>query len=340
MADISRRASDVRDYLPGLKAFTTPRGFRVIKIHYYADTEHTEEWALEERKKYSSRDWRREFELDWSSPSGEAFYPEFSEVGKDRFIKRVERLIKGPVFRAYDFGSRRPACVWFQYSPKADRLWLYREFMPHDLQAHEFRDAVRVLSGELEYEAAPERSRRWVDIYAAKPSGAHCPPPWFPPGTKFVDISGKEALQGTSATPTHEEGVVLNIFREGGIYLQLWNGLVAGRHQILRRLMRVYGDGEPGLWVDPQCEESIELMDGALSYPKATEAVPIPVKPRDDGHFINLADAITYGAAAVVPEDKPKAPSVDRIIGYNEERQAIMSKEEDDHIPWYETRRS
>lgn len=348
MPDMSRQATDVRNYMTGLQAYTTPRGFRVISLDYFADEDHTEEWANKERKLYTARDWRREYERDWSTPSGEPYYPEFVEIGRSRFIKRVDRLIKGPVFRSYDFGGRRPACTWFQYSPKADRLWLYREFMPHNLQAHQFRDAVRYLSGELAYEQLPECSgnqegcaRSWVDVYANKLSGAHCAPPWFPPGTRFVDISGKEALQGSAAAPTHEEGVTLNIFREGGIYLNMWNGLVAGRHQMLRRLLRIYPDGEPGLWIDPQAEEVIELMDGGLAYPKSSEAVPIPVKPRDDGHYINLADAFTYGVAAVIPEDRPKAPKIPKLVGYDEDsRETDIRAQPDaeDQIAFYETR--
>ena len=195
------RATDVVDYQPGLRAYTTPKGIRCVEVDYWANTDRPEngEWANEQRRLYhTDRDWRREMERDWTSPAGDPFFSEFVEIGEAHYVHMASRIITGgpgkppvPVYRAYDLGELRPACIWFQYSPISDRLWFYREFMPHDLGTHHFRDAVRYLSNQLPYEVLDPAARRWVDHYASKPSGAHCPPPWFPPGTHFVDVSGK-----------------------------------------------------------------------------------------------------------------------------------------------------
>lgn len=340
------KATDISEPLGpegGMLAFTSPRGFRILDLHWWADPEHTEAWANQERRKYTTRDWRREMELDWTSPSGMPFLPEFSELGRDKFIMPAEHILAAPVFRSYDFGRRRPACTWFQYSKTSDRVFWYREFMPHELQTHEFRDAVKYLSGQLDLAGVPDRAKRWIDAYAAKPSGAHCPPPWFPLGTQFIDISGKEALQGSANAPTHEEGIARNIFAEGGIDLVLYNGLVEGRYQVLRRLLRLRKDSHPGIIIDPQCEEGIAMLDGALAYPENAEFDASMVKPKDDGHFINIADALTYGLVMVVPMDAPKESKPARFAGVDgPDRREVWVRPQDpvreEGPRWYENR--
>jgi hypothetical protein len=311
------KASDYTVYREGLEAYTTPRGIRAIRLHWTADDEHTDTWANEARKFYpTQRDWRREMELDWTSPSGDPFFPEFVEIGRDRFIHTVTKLVKGPVYRSFDFGRRRPACTWFQYSRRSDRLWIYREFMPHDLNTHNFRDAVRYLSGEAQASEISAQAMQWVDSYAARPSGAHCPPPWFPLGTKFTNIAGPECLIPQANAKESEDAVARDIFMAGGINLLVINIKVEGRHRILRRLLRVYDDGYPGVWIDPQCEEVISGFDGAWSYARHHGEKIVEEKMRDDGHFINLGDALGYGVAAVVPADKEKERPARKLLGY------------------------
>lgn len=331
------KATDRIIYRPGLSAYTTPRGIRVLELDWYADPTHDEVWAAEARRLYeTTRAWRREMERDWSSPAGEPFYPEYGEIGPEKFKHMMTKMIAGPVYRSFDFGVRRPAASWFQYSPRSDRVHWIREFMPHDLQTHEFRDCVRYLSGELEYALLTDRSKRWVDAYANKPSGAHCPPPWFPLGTRFINLSGKEALSRQANVPRPEESIAADIFREGGIPLIMVNLSVEGRHQILRRLLRVYEDGWPGLFVDPQVEEGDEALSGGLSYPKDTPANPVPTAPKDDGHLINLMDSFTYGVAGVVPADRPKPPKYRHT--FRGPRNELVLLPDQEEIGFYETR--
>jgi hypothetical protein len=331
------KATDLTFYREGLSAYTTPRGIRAIQVHWRADPDHTEPWANEARKLYATnRDWRREMELDWSTPSGDPFFPEFGEIGREQFIHPVTKLIKGSVYRSYDFGRRRPACTWFQYSTRSDRLWIYREFMPQDLGTHDFRDAVKHFSGQLEYSQLTPRAATWVDAFAARPSGSHCPPPWFPVGTHFIDISGPEALQRQSNAIKPEDAVARDIFMAGGINLAVININVEGRHRILRRLLRLYDDGFPGVWIDPQCEEIITGFDGAWSYARARGEKLVEERMRDDGHFINLADSLGYGVAAVVPADRPKGPQPRKLLGYGGKtgREEVYSLPDQEFVGW------
>lgn len=335
-------ATDVVEHLPGMLAYTTPRGIRVIETQYWANPSHDAKWAASIRPLFhTNKDWRREMELDWSSPAGEPYFPTFSEVGRDMYVHVRDHFVEQwPVFRAYDFGRRRPACVWFQYSPKQDRIIGYREFMPHNIGTHQFRDAVKYLSNELKYDQLGDDGKRWVDEYAARPSGSHCPPPWFPLGTRFIDIGGKEAQQQQSNAPKPEDAVASDIFAAGGINLVIVTPRILGRNHILERFLYLKEDGWPGLLIDPQMEESIEGFEGAWSYPEPTKAVPIPTKPKNDGHYINLLDAWGYGVVAVVPEDEPKPQRERQLTGFRRDgRTPLYTVPTTEEVVFYETRR-
>jgi hypothetical protein len=292
---MSLPVSSIRDIVvhrTGLRSFTTPRGIRVMELDLTANPMHTPEWIQAARTRYSSeREWRREMMRDWTTPSGDPYFPEFVEIGVIRFIRPVTRLIKGPVYRSYDFGKRCPACTWFQYSQKG-----------------------------------------------AKPSGGHCPPPWFPLGTHFIDITGKEALQGQSNAILPELATVQGIFSEMGMNLIIQNPRVMARYQVMRRFLRVYDDGLPGLLIDPQCEEAIDMFSGKLCYPDATPANPVPTKPKNDGHLINLSDAFTYGVVMVAPADAPKEAGPQRLVGYRGGRTPVYAEADSDSVGWHETR--
>ena len=334
-------ATDIVDYLPGLRAYTTQKGVRVIEIDYWANPRHDWKWAAEMRPTFlSNKDWRREMERDWTSPAGEPYFPDFTLIGREKYV-HVQRTFveQWPVFRAFDFGRRRPACVWFQYSPTQDRVILYREFMPHDIGTHDFRDAVKFLSGQLALDALKPNALRWVEEYAARPTGGHCRPPWFLPNTHFMDIGGKEALQGQSNASDEGDVVARDIFAAGGINLIIVTPRVVGRNRIIDRLLQMKEDGWPGILIDPQCEECIAGFEGAWCYPMPTKAVPIPVKPRKDGHFENLLDALGYGVAGVVPEDTRKEAEQETVVDWSTGRPRPHQVEKSEGPNWHEVRR-
>jgi len=332
-------ARDLVVYRDGLYAFTNSKGMRVMVLRLKADPVHTDEWIANEALKYYRKDWRREMEGDWTTPAGEPYFPIFTEIGREKYVHMATKLIKGPVFRSFDFGRRRPACTWFQYDQKADRIWLLREFMPHDLQTHEFRDAVRFLSNELDSSELPERSRRWIDAYAARPNGNHCPPPWFPLGTRFIDIGGKELLQSGASAVDPELATARAIFAEVGMHLSWVNPRVLARNRLVDKMLMMRPDGWPGTFIDPQCEQMIEGFDGGFAYATGAAGQEDLTKeaPRDDGYMINLLDAYGYGVAAVVPPDRPHEKQPPTLVGYRDGREPIYANLEDE-VGWKETR--
>lgn len=331
-------ALDLVQYRRGLTAYTTPKGIRVLVLRLGAATTDTPEWIFNEKRRYTQKQWRREMEGDWSSPAGEPYFPVFSELGgRAVYVLPMKKLIRGAVYRAYDTGRRRPACVWFQYSPKSDRVVLLREFMPHDLQTHEFRDAVRYLSRQCDFDELTERARFWVSEYSNRQSGGHCPPPWFPHGTRFFDIGGKEILQSSGNAFRKEEATVVDIFAAAGIFLNYVSPSVLGRNRVVERMMMMRPDGYPGMLIDPQCEEIISGFEGAFCYPEPTKSVPVPTKPKDDGHYINLLDALGYGIVAICPPDTPVPDAKEDILGYRgRDEIRVMRRADEEVIPWRE----
>ncbi len=323
----------------GCNAYVTPRGIKVVELDYWADPARGEAWRDREKVKYSEKDWRRENLRDWTSAEGDIFYPEWGDNGgRERYVHQLERLAKLPIVRSFDFGFRRPACTWLQYSPSSDRVWVVREFMPHDLGTHDFRDAVQFLSGQFDYSGLTPRARDWVDLYAGKAGAPK--PPWFASTTDFFDVSGPESYRTeASAIRATEEANAAQVFANGGIYLNMVDPPVKARFDVIRRLLKVKPDGWPGIFVDPQCEEIIEMFNGALAFERATKENPIPTKPRKDGHWENLHDALGYGIIAVVPlEDRQPGQPNKLVIGFNG-RTPIYGAEGED-LGWYESRGS
>lgn len=320
----------------GCNAFVTPRGIKVVELDYWADPDRGEAWRDREKIKYSEKDWRRENLRDWTSAEGDVFYPEWNDNGgREKYVVPLLRLAKLPIVRSFDFGFRRPACTWLQYSPASDRVWVVREFMPHDLGTHDFRDAVQFLSGRFDYSGLTPRARDWVDLYAGKRGAPQ--PPWFASTTDFFDVSGPESYRTeASAIRATEEANAAQVFANGEIFLNMVDPPVKARFDVIRRLLKMRPDGWPGILVDPQCEEIIEMFNGALAFERSTKENPIPTKPRKDGHYENIHDALGYGIIAVVPmEDRHPGEPNRLLVGYN--GRTPVYRAEGDDLGWYET---
>lgn len=284
----------------------------LVDLWYFADPTKNiptrEEWLERATQGMTESDVKREYLLDRTTPSGDAFYFEFMKNGgRPIYVKKAQGLLDTHVSRSFDFGVRRPACTWYQYDSFADLVWYYREFMPHDCGTHDFRDVVLFLSGEMEYDELTGDARYWADEVAAREWNPK--PPWFDPGQRFINFCGPEAFRRQAAAMRNpEESTDADIMAAGGIHLVEWNGPVLGRTKVMRRLLKIRKNHYPGALFDPACEELIRLMSGGLTFGKPTEEDPKPNTPRKDGHFDNLHDSATYGLAhEVSAEDvKPK----------------------------------
>lgn len=316
--------SEAIEYLPGLTARTTGRGMRVIELDAWANPTRGLDWIEHEKRTSKSiSSFEREVMRNWNITGGNAFYPEFTQLGRDRYVFEPPTLLSYPVIRGFDFGWRAPVCVWMQYSPASDRVFVLREFSPRGISAHHFRDVVRSLSGQLPDGALEKAAQEWVDMLRGLPGVPV--PPWFPPGTHFVDFAGPEvnAIQSIAARDPAEASVRA-VFNAVGIEFSIQTGPVKGRTNVLRRLLHPRGDGWPGIVVSSACVDVLAMLDGGLAFKKATKQNPMPEDPRKDGRHDNTNDALTYALVGVVPvagvpgvtPGLPAQPDVEESIGW------------------------
>jgi hypothetical protein len=276
----------------------------------------------------SKQDFRREFMLDWTASAGSAFYPEFADRGEDLYVHTIRTLMDYPVRRGWDFGHRFPALVCSQYDPIVRRLVILRSIMPtRDQQIHvpsaTLRDLGKYLCGQIGLEAIglDAVAMEWLEYIEGQ--DVMPTPPWFAPGTEFIDYSGHEAvISRAEVAQDSAERNTAEIFEAGGIYLQPYYSTVKARETAMRDLLSVREDGWPGLIIDPSNWQLLEGMRGGISYPKASKAIPLPKKPKKDGYYDNIHDALGYVAVNVVKEEIGVEPAPSLMDGYRYQRPA------------------
>lgn len=287
--------------IPGLRTRTTARGYRVIELDAWADPARDEAWMERVRRRASSSaDFEREVMRNWNITSGATFYPEFAEVGRERYLYEPTELLRGPVIRGWDFGWRAPVCVWMQYALKADRVYVLREFSPKGISAHHFRDVCRYLSGQADRSLLDAVALEWVVMIEGLPGIPR--PPWFPPGMVFADLSGPEVNSTQSISARDPEAATLRqVWAAGGIEFSVQTGPVRARTVVMRRLLHLRADGHPGVLIASCCIDVLAMLDGGLIFRKATTLNPMPSEPRKDGRHDNTHDALTYALVGIVP---------------------------------------
>jgi hypothetical protein len=289
---------------PGLEVVEDGE-WTVARLDYFADPERDAEWLEKERlRSRDKRAFRREYLRDWSSAAGTPFYPEWSDHGgHETHVRAATGLLKNqPIIRGWDFGQRYPACVWMQYDPTARRVWFLRELMIQYIPGATFRDIVLCLSGQIALDDLSAYARQWVrNVEMA--SGLEAP--WFNGGatpTQYIDWGGHEALQERAeVAEDSEERSSAQILASRGIELETNYGAVRSGHLIMRDLLCLQADGQPGAYFDPACRNLIKGVAGEITYAAPTPANPIQEKIRKDGFYSNLHEAALYPLPSLVP---------------------------------------
>lgn len=302
--------------MKGWRVVRAPDGYVVVTLMSSADPEKdTEEW-LNQRRAEQPDDvaFRREFLLDWTSAEGNPFFPEFAEKASDYVQPHVVDPLK-PVIRGWDFGRRKPACVWMQ-EQEGQVVVLY-SLIGDDIDIHSFRDLVMFLSAEpmrvdlettdvnLELEVLkgrPAALRHLREIMDRRPWWPEGDPdkiqynvPILPPGLTFEDYSSYEAYQKQAFDTEAGEKSSAEVLSSRGIHIRWLQKPESYGDNIIRRLMLKMPDGRYGLSISPMAPDLIVGLGGALTYAPSTTANPRPDKVRDDNYYINVYDAFRYG---------------------------------------------
>ena len=327
----------------GMSVGKTRRGVCVIHLDYWADPFKDARWAEKQRSLMPNEGaWRREYLRDRNSPAGKPFFPEF-QLSQKKYIKPLVKLAPWPVYRGWDFGSRNPACVWLQASPKTGRVRVIRELMPEGLDTYSFRDLVLYMSGQRDRSFLDRRPKalEWLQLME---SDENTPEylritPWFAYSPldpiQYLDYSGHEAnMTIAELASTTEEQTKAMILNAEGIFLNHHYTSAKAKVDVLRRLLGPLQDGGPGLVFDPACKILIQGFAGGVVFAKPTPTHPNPNVPAKDKKFSHLYEALGYVVVNAVPllEPDPGRDTPAYVVGHDGGRGPIMSDEVDPRV--------
>lgn len=269
--------------MEGVWAWYTPKGWRVVAVHYSADpekrpgTESGDAWIRKKKNETSERDWKREYELDHTISEGDPFYATFN---RSIHVRRCVYDDRRPLIRGWDFGRRHPAVVWAQLDEKNKVRVLYSE----------------IYSNLTIYKLVP--------IVLAETNTRF-------PGAKCVDYGDPAGKQETDKGAT--TAILLGTFK---IHLVYRFSFVEEGTKMIDMKLLVQDDGLPGLLIDPtDNKELITAFESGYVFETSGKDGEGQQKntPKKDGWFDNIMDALRYifvNAFSMLPDsqaDKDKA---------------------------------
>ena len=257
---------EITELAHGLKTWINPiNGFRVLRLHYTADTRHrSEEWKANEKKRYGEAEWNREYELMWESLDGRAVYCDY--WSPEFHISKVSLgwNPKYPVCRGWDFGLNG-ACIFAQLFPHS-RLLILREAVSEDISFERFIEEVNRLSLE-----------------------------WFP-GARFVEFIDPTGRYRMGADERTYAMILANKPLSCRTILSGANDMTS-RIKGVTDFLKENVKGLPSFLIDPSVETIIKGFNGGYYYPFDSKR-RLKEKP-EKNMFSHPHDALQYLASKV-----------------------------------------
>ena len=251
----------------GMWCWTNGKGWRVVAIHYRADPDKRPEtpkgavWYEEAQKAIrTTRDWKREMDIDFTVSSGEPFYADFNRRTHVKPCKFDPTL---PLIRGWDFGRSRPACVWGQLQSNLKFHVLY-SVMAKNRSIFQFAPYVITQTNIM-----------------------------FP-GAKVITDYGDPA----GAQETDKGATTIILTTQFGIDVVSRFSFVEEGTKILEQKLMIQADGGPGIIIDPCNKVLIDGFAGGYKLDttktgKNDDGV-LKNRAKKDGFYDHLQDALRY----------------------------------------------
>ncbi len=296
------------------QAKTGRSNHKTLEIHYSRIPGRDAAWKEREMKsgKYPrEEDWLREQELSFVGFAGKRVYPNFDRVTHCRKINFVPGKDQ-VVYRGWDFGFHRPACVWL-WKNGADQWCELHEFMGEDMYTEQL-------------------ARRVIEISLAKFPGCQFRDYGDPAGRQLK--SSQSSALPSEKSETTDFAIVAAVGKELGhpIHIQPSSNNIRTGIETVRRLLALRADGQAGFLIDPDaCPISMNGFLGGYHY--ANKDVPDET-PFKDGKHDHIKDAERYvlvEVAGPIDRGKDKKPlATVTVVGQNSALNAIQNMERGD----------
>lgn len=237
--------------------------FTVARVHYSLDSEkNNEAWIKSAMQGMPERGWLREYEIDYSTYSGKAFYSEFKEfnIAKESFTYIQGNII----YRGWDFGFHRP-CMLITWLNEFDQ-WCWKKcILGQDEGIMQFgQRCVRFCQSEY-------------------------------PGARYIDYCDPAGHQMNDKS----EQTSVQILNSLGVYPQSQKQEIKQGAEIIRQKLLLRVDGKPGLLIDPEETYLIDGMKGGLHYPETKEGQTEAEHYEKEGYYEHFGDTARYVAVGI-----------------------------------------
>lgn len=238
-------------------------GFTVATVHYSMDPEkNNPEWISAAKRGLSERAWNREYEIDYTIFAGKPFFPEFNDYN----IRETHYFPRQTIYRGWDYGFHRPACLITVLNQFDQWCWL-EVILGKDEGIMEFGKRVR----------------------------EHCLTRY--PGAYYVDAGDPAGEQVSDKS----EKTSVQILQNLGIFVRSRKQPTKQGSEIIRQKLPMRVDGKPGILINPDQTILIDGFKGGLHYPDVFDNTGqieagkvIPEHYQKDGFYDHCFDAGRY----------------------------------------------
>lgn len=206
-----------------------PKNYELFRSKTSDNVKHLPEGYIDQLRSNYPEDWQKRYiDGEWGIiQEGDPVFPDF----KQELHVKVLTPVKGmPMIRGWDFGRRRPCCVFGQFD-EAGHLRIYRYILGDNEDVYSFRNRVIRISRQYYGEFD-----QWED---------------------YCDIAGKQERDSGKSS--------IQVLNEMNIFPKFRFSYIPARVSELRKMMREMIEGQPKFMIDPCNTYLIEGFLGGYS---------------------------------------------------------------------------